>query len=35
MKFININDDKKIYFHIYFKNNKEEENYINKNEEIQ
>ena len=35
-KFININDKNKIYFHIYFNNNKEEikRNYLNKNEEI-
>ena len=35
-KFINIKDENKIYYHIYFNNNKEEikRNYINGNEEI-
>ena len=35
-KFINIKDEKKIYYHLYFNNNKEEikRNYINENEEI-
>ena len=35
-KFINIKDEDKLYYHIYFNNNKEEikRNYINENEQI-
>jgi len=35
-RFININEDNKIYYHIYFNNSKEEikRNYLNENEEI-
>ena len=36
-KFININNENKIYYHIYFNDNKEElkRNYLNKNEKIE
>ena len=35
-RFININENNKIYYHIYFNNSKEEikRNYLNENEEI-
>ena len=36
-KFININEENEIYFHIYFNNNKEEikRNYLNENENVE